>query len=34
MNIIVDWCKDIGFVNEPPISSIKLEPIFMEKLTS
>ena len=32
MNIIVDWCKDIGFVNEPPISSIKLEPIFMEKV--
>ena len=32
MKIIVDWCKDIGFVNEPPISSIKLEPIFMEKV--
>ena len=32
MNIIVDWCKDIGFVNEPPISSIKLEPIFMGKV--
>lgn len=32
MNIIVDWCKDIGFVNESPISSIKLEPIFMEKV--
>lgn len=32
MNIIIDWCKDIGFVNEPPISSIKLEPIFMEKV--
>lgn len=32
MNIIVDWCKDVRFVNEVPISSIKLEPIFMEKV--
>ncbi|WP_448790858.1 hypothetical protein [Bacteroides graminisolvens] len=32
MNIIVDWCKDVKFVNEVPISSIKLEPIFMEKV--
>lgn len=33
MNIIVDWCKDVKFVSEAPISSIKLEPIFMEKVS-
>ncbi len=32
MNIIVDWCKNIRFINEVPISSIKLEPIFMDKV--
>lgn len=32
MNIIVDWCKDVRFVKEAPVSSIKLEPIFMEKV--
>lgn len=32
MNIIVDWCQDVRFINEVPISSIKLEPIFMEKV--
>ncbi len=32
MNIVVDWCKDVKFVSEAPISSIKLEPIFMEKV--
>lgn len=32
MNIVVDWCKDVKFANEQPISSVKLEPIFMEKV--
>ena len=32
MDIIVDWCKDVKFINEPPISSIKLEPIFMDRV--
>lgn len=32
MDIIVDWCKDVKFINEPLISSIKLEPIFMDRV--
>ena len=32
MNIIIDWCKDVRFADNFPLSSVKLEPVFMEKI--
>lgn len=32
MNIEIDWCKDIRFANEFSLSTVNLEPIFLEKV--
>lgn len=32
MNIIIDWCQDVRFASDFTLSSVKLEPVFMEKV--